>query len=39
MHAGWPHQGLGTRKLEEEGDRPFLRVNKVPVCPVEQVWQ
>lgn len=28
MCAGWPHQGLGTRKVEEEGDRPFLRIQQ-----------
>lgn len=39
MCAGWPHRGLGTRKLEEEGDWLFLRVSKVPACPVEKVWQ
>lgn len=28
MCAVWPHQGLGTRKVEEEGDWPFLRIQQ-----------
>lgn len=27
MGAEWPHQGLGTGKVEE-GDRPFLRIQQ-----------
>lgn len=28
MCAGWPHQGLRTRKIEEEGDGPFLKIQQ-----------